>query len=96
MPRNRLTDERLRTWLDSNQQSRERMCAQLFPLLGNYDQVTPRQPGGGPDGGRDLQAIFTPENKEVYGAVGFRNSASDSSQDKSGLSQSLKMILILH
>lgn len=82
MDGNRLTDERLRTWLDGNQPNRERMCAQLLSLLGNYEQITPRRPRGGPDGGRDLQAVFIPNQKEVFGAVGFRNSPSDSREDK--------------
>jgi len=58
------------------------MCVQLLPLLGSYDQVTPRRPRGGSDGGRDIQARFIPENREIYGAVGFRNCPSDSNEDK--------------
>lgn len=75
------TDERLRRWLNGNQTNRERMCAELLPLLGEYDQVEPRRPQGGPDGGRDLQARFIPKEKKVFGAVGFKNSVSDSNEE---------------
>jgi hypothetical protein len=57
MADSRLTEERLRSWLDANQLQRERLCAQLLPLLGLYSQVEPRRPKGGPDGARDIQAI---------------------------------------
>jgi hypothetical protein len=80
MPDNRLTDERLRTWLNS-QPERERLCLDLLPYLGEYTQVQPRRPMGGPDGARDLEARLN-ENLVVWGAVGFRNSPSDSSEDK--------------
>lgn len=80
-PDTRVTDERLRCWLDANQLQRERLCAQILPLLGDYSDVAPRRPRGGPDGSRDIQAIFG-GTLEVWGAVGFRNGAKDDNADK--------------
>jgi hypothetical protein len=75
-----LTDERLRCWLDGNQAARERLCCALLALDPRFRDVRPRHPKGGPDGGRDLEAI-TDNGRKVWGAVGFRNHASDSSAD---------------
>ena len=77
----KLTEERLRSWLDTNQPQRERLCLHITPMLGEYIDINPRRPKGGPDGSRDLEA----KNKfgeVVWGAVGFRNSADDSKNDK--------------
>lgn len=68
----RLTEERLRCHLDSNQVMRERLCLAIFPLLGSYTQERPRRPKGGPDGGRDFEAVFQ-GTIVVWGAAGFRN-----------------------
>jgi hypothetical protein len=68
----RLTEERLRYHLDSNQVMRERLCLAIMPLLGPYTQERPRRPKGGPDGGRDIEAVFQ-GSTVVWGAVGFRN-----------------------
>ena len=68
----RLTEERLRCYLDSNQVMRERLCLAILPLLGPYTQERPRRPKGGPDGGRDIEAVFQ-GSMVVWGAVGFRN-----------------------
>ncbi len=68
----RLTEERLRYYLDSNQVMRERMCLALLPLLGPFTHVRPRRPKGGPDDARDLECLY--ENAiPTWGAVGFRN-----------------------
>lgn len=68
----RLTEERLRYHLDSNQVMRERLCLAIMPLIGPYTRERPRRPKGGPDGGRDIEAIH--EGSTVtWGAVGFRN-----------------------
>ena len=45
-----------------------------------FKDVHPRHPRGGPDGGRDIQAIY--EGKEVFIAVGFLNSANDNDKDR--------------
>jgi hypothetical protein len=68
----RLTEERLRLSLDSNQVMRERMCLALLPLLGPYSREQPRRPKGGPDQGRDIEALHQ-GTTVVWGAVGFKN-----------------------
>ena len=76
----KLTEERLRTWI-INQDDRERMCLGILGLDGRFSNIKPRRPKGGPDGGRDIEALF--DNREVvWGAVGFRNNVTDSSEDK--------------
>lgn len=70
------TVERLRNYLNGNQPLRERMCTAILPLLGKYENVTPRRPEGGPDGGRDIEAIE--DGMVTYGGVGFQNNVSDS------------------
>jgi len=75
-----LTDERLRNWLDSNQLDRERLALAVIKTDKRFKDVQPRHPRGGPDGGRDIQAIY--EGKEVFIAVGFLNSANDSDKDR--------------
>jgi hypothetical protein len=75
------TDERLRSWLDSNQLARERLCLAILSLDRRFSNVRPRQPRGGPDMGRDLEATFR-DGRRAFGAVGFVNSASDSPANK--------------
>lgn len=89
MADSRLTEERLRGWLDSNQVQRERVCAQLLPMLGPYSDVEPRRPKGGRDGARDLQAIFS-DQFIIWAAVGFRNSAKDDNEDKAWAKKKFK------
>jgi len=75
----RQTEERLRHHLDSNQPMRERLCLALMPLIGPYTRERPRRPKGGPDGGRDIEAIH--EGSTVtWGAVGFRNGGGNDDQ----------------
>jgi len=52
------TDIRLRSWLDTNQREREQMCRSVLALDPHYPDVRPRHPMGGPDGGRDIEAVF--------------------------------------
>lgn len=77
----RLTDERLCSWLDANQLDRERLCQAILTLDGRFQRVSTRQPRGGPDGGRDLQAVGT-NGDVVFAAIGFRNQCSDSDEDR--------------
>ena len=77
----RLTNERLRNWLDGNQPARERMCLSLLKLQSKYSDVRPRRPRGGPDGSRDIEAVYN-GTTVVWGAVGFRNGASDCPEDR--------------
>ena len=81
MTQPQMTDERLRYHLDANQPSRERLCAALLPLAGPYSDVRLRRPMGGPDGGRDIEAVYA-DSLVVWGAVGFQNSAHDSPAQK--------------
>ncbi len=76
----RLTDERLRTVLNANQSSRERLCLGVLALDRNYTDISPRRPEGGPDGSRDIDCKRLED--KCFGAVGFKNSASDSPQNK--------------
>jgi hypothetical protein len=72
------TDERLKSFLDSNQLAREQLCLALLSSDRRFKGVRPRHPRGGPDGGRDVEATLDGQLL-VYGAVGFVNQASDSS-----------------
>lgn len=75
------TDTRLRSWLDSNQRDREQMCRALLALDPHYTDVHPRHPSGGPDGGRDIEAVFDNAG-QAFGAVAFANGANDSEEQK--------------
>jgi len=75
------TDERLKNYLDTNQLQWERMCLAILSIDKRFTNVRPRHPRGGPDGGRDIEAMFQDEQK-AYGAVGFLNQATDSKDDK--------------
>jgi len=74
------TEERLRTWT-LGQAERERMCLGLLALDERFSNVRPRRPKGGPDGGRDIEAVLD-GSLLVWGGVGFRNNAIDSTDDK--------------
>ena len=76
-----LTEERLRSWLDSRQVDRERLCLALLALDDRFENPRPRRPKGGPDGSRDIEVVFN--GCEAWGAVGFKNSANDAPADKS-------------
>lgn len=76
----RLTEERLRSWLDGDQPGRERLCIHIMSLDRRFSQTVPVQPKGGPDGGRDIEARFE-NNRPARGAIGFRNSPSDGAAD---------------
>jgi hypothetical protein len=50
-----------------------------MPLIGPYTRERPRRPKGGPDGGRDIEAVH--EGSTVaWGAVGFRNGGGNDEQ----------------
>jgi hypothetical protein len=76
----RLTEERLRTWALA-QEERERMCLGVLAIDPRYSNVKPRRPKGGPDGSRDIEAVFS-DREVVWGGIGFRNNAIDSADDK--------------
>ena len=75
------TDERLKSYLDTNQLHREQMCQAILAIDKRYSDVRPRHPRGGPDGGRDIEALFR-GNLMAFGAVGFINQANDSDEQK--------------
>lgn len=57
------------------------MCTAVLALDKRFTNVRPRNPRGGPDGGRDIEAILNGEQK-AYGAIGFVNQANDSTDHK--------------
>lgn len=76
-----LTDERLKGYLDTNQLHREQLCLSLLALDNRFTNVRPRHPRGGPDGGRDIEALFR-TSELAFGAVGFVNQAADVDEKK--------------
>lgn len=75
------TEQRLRSWLDTNQAGREALCLGLLAQDARFAEVRPRHPKGGPDGGRDIDAIY--RGKQVAAAaVAFVNGANDSLRQK--------------
>jgi hypothetical protein len=85
----RETEYRLRSWLNGRQPDQEGMCLQLLPTLGPYTRCRPRRPKGGPDGGRDLEAVHEGQF-EVWGAVGFENNASSNSEHRAQAARKFK------
>ncbi len=83
------TDERLKSYLDTNQLHREQMCRALLSIDKRFTDVRPRHPRGGPDGGRDIEAIYRADQK-AYGAVGFVNQANDSAEQKKSIKEKFK------
>jgi hypothetical protein len=75
------TDERLKGYLDTNQLQRERMCVAILAIDKRFSDVRPRHPRGGPDGGRDIEAVFK-NSQKAFAAVGFANQANDSNEQK--------------
>lgn len=75
------TDERLKSYLDTNQLHREQMCRAILATDPRFSEVRPRHPRGGPDGGRDIEAIYR-NGQKAFGAVGFVNQANDSKDQK--------------
>ena len=75
------TDQRLKSYLDTNQLERERMCLAVLAADRRYSDVRPRHPRRGPDGARDIEALYQLEQR-AFGAVGFVNQANDSVEHK--------------
>lgn len=57
------------------------MCQSILAIDKRFSDVRPRHPRGGPDGGRDIEALFRGDLL-AYGAVGFVNQANDSKEQK--------------
>ena len=88
MSTTRLTEERLHKWI-TDQAGRERMCLGILALDARFSDIKPRRPKGGPDGGRDIEAVF--DNREVvWGGVGFRANVNDSGEDKKWVEKKFK------
>jgi hypothetical protein len=83
------TDEHLKSYLDTNQMFREQMCLAVMAIDKRFSDVRPRHPRGGPDGARDLAAIFSGVQR-VFGVVGFLNQATDSDTDKKSVIKKFK------
>ena len=64
------------------------MCLGVLALDRNYSDIRPRRPEGGPDGGYDIECKRLGE--KCFGAVGFKNSVSDSLQDKKDIRKKFK------
>ena len=100
------TDERLKSFLDTNQMYREQMCLAILEIDKRFSDVRPRHPRGGPDGGRDIDAIFSGvsagtertrsmkavfnDSQRAFGAVGFLNQANDSDAQKAKITAKFK------
>ncbi len=78
------TDERLKSYLDTNQMHREQLCLAVLAMDKRFSEVRPRHPRGGPDGGRDIEAKYR-RDQLAYGAVGFTNQATDTDEKKKGI-----------
>ena len=89
MATHQTTDEKLRSYLDTNQLARERMCQAVLSLDKRFRDVLTRNPRGGRDGGRDLEAIYE-DGREAWIAIGFQNSVSDSKENKQEANRKFK------
>src|SRR5215831_15417116 len=78
------TDERLKGYLDTNQLGREQLCRAVLEIDNRFSEVRPRHPRGGPDGGRDIEAVYR-HAQRAFGAIGFVNQANDSKEQKQRL-----------
>jgi hypothetical protein len=76
-----LTDFKLRFSV-TDQLAQERLCLAILTLDPRFSEVKPRRPKGGPDGARDIEALFLNQGKAVWGAVGFKKTAKDDRADK--------------
>jgi hypothetical protein len=75
------TDGRLKGYLDTNLLYREQLCLSVSAIDKRFSDVRPRRPRGGPDGARDIDAVYQGVQR-VFGAVGFVNQANDSDEHK--------------
>jgi hypothetical protein len=74
------TDYVLRTKTFSQHEA-ERLSADLLGMNSRYSEIKPRLPLGGPDGGRDIEAILD-GRQLIWAAAGFRNMVDDGTEDK--------------
>ena len=83
------TEQHLRYYLNTNQSHREQMCRAILACDPRFSEVLSRHPNGGPDGGRDIEAIFRRE-QQAFAAVGFLNDANDSEPQKTKIRKKFK------
>jgi hypothetical protein len=57
------------------------MCRAILAIDKRFSDVRPRHPRGGPDGGRDIEAVYRGD-QVTFGAVGFVNQANDSDEQR--------------
>jgi hypothetical protein len=57
------------------------MCRAILAIDKRFSDVRSRHPRGGPDGGRDIEAVYKGD-QITFGAVGFVNQANDSDEQK--------------
>lgn len=57
------------------------MCRAVLATDPRFSEVRPRHPRGGPDGGRDMEAVYRGEHR-AFGAVGFVNQANDANEQR--------------
>ena len=65
------------------------MCLAILRTDKRFSNVLPRHPRGGPDGGRDIDAVFE-DRQTAFGAVGFVNQANDSDEQKKAIRKKFK------
>lgn len=83
------TEQKLKNYLATDQLKQERLCMSVLSLNKKYSNITPRQPYGGPDHGRDIQAIYD-ETYLCFIAVGFKQDANDSSEQINQIKKKFK------
>lgn len=83
------TEQKLKNYLATDQLKQERLCMSVLSLNKKYSNITPRQPYGGPDHGRDIQAIYE-ETYLCFIAVGFKQDANDSSEQINQIKKKFK------
>jgi len=90
--KNYKTTEKLKSFLDTNQYKRENLCRGVAGLDGRFVRLRNVHPRGGPDGGKDFLGETT-DGLLVFGAVGFKNQADDSKEDKKEINDKFKQDL---
>lgn len=76
----KLTDDRIRFYLQTDQYKQETLCASLLARQEGFKSVMNRQPGGGSDGGCDINCRF--QGRSAICGVGFANNACDSPEQR--------------
>ncbi|TBC89003.1 hypothetical protein [Rhizobium ruizarguesonis] len=83
------TETHLKSYLDTNQLARERMCLAVLSIDKRFSNLRPRHPRGGPDKGVDIDAVFN-TSQVVAAAIGFMVGANDSAPHKRTIQKKFK------